>query len=364
VKVPIENIYYLFCYAWDCLPESRCINVSSVPRPDTLNLFAHVIKTGTEHLLRRGLDRGYVAEKLEVSKIRGKIDFGESISALATKRLRLSCDFDEFVPDILHNQILRTTIRKLSQANGVDHSLRIELRKLDQMLTGIKPIQLEASAFRRVQVHRNNAFYGFLMRVCELLHSASLPDQGEDGRYAFREVLDDEAYMSVVFEKFVRRFYRIEQTEFPSVGRERLDWDAVSESAKEMDFLPSMNTDASLRSDSRLIVIDAKYYKDALQTYHEKRTVHSANLYQLMAYLHSAQKRWPGQLCEGILLYPVAASSVNLRYTIEGYPVRIWTLDLAQPWPEVRKALLELIRHPASEFGPFQNDNQPVLRTD
>lgn len=354
MKVPIENIYYLFCYAWDCLPESRCINVSGVPMPDTLNLFAHVIKTGTEHLLRRGLDRGYVAEKQRISKIRGRIDFGASISALATKRLRLTCDFDEFVPDVLHNQILRTTIRKLSRASGVDHTLRIELRKLDRVLTGIELIPLEASAFRRVQVHRNNAFYGFLMRVCELLHSASLPDRGEDGRYAFREVLDDEPYMSVVFEKFVRRFYRIEQTEFPSVGSERFDWDALSESAKDMDFLPSMNTDATLRSDSKLIVIDAKYYKDALQTYREKRTVHSGNLYQLMAYLRSAQKRWPGQLCEGILLYPVAASRVDLRYTIDGYPVRIWTLDLARPWPEVRKGLLNLIRPPASASGPLQ----------
>jgi 5-methylcytosine-specific restriction enzyme subunit McrC len=245
VKVPIENIYYLFCYAWDCLPESQSVDVGSVPRPDTLNLFAHVIKTGTKHLLRRGLDRGYVAEKQELAKIRGKVDFAASIAALATTRLRLICDFDEFAADVLHNQILRTTIRKLSHTHGVDRSLATELRELDRALAGISFIQLETSTFRRVQVHRNNAYYRFLMRVCELLHSAFLPDRAEDGRYTFREVLDDESYMADVFEKFIRGFYRIEQTEFPSVASEYLDWEAFA-SPEDMAFLPSMKTDADL----------------------------------------------------------------------------------------------------------------------
>jgi 5-methylcytosine-specific restriction enzyme subunit McrC len=318
--------------------------VSSVPSPSSLNLFAHVIRKGTERLIRRGIDSGYVPKKDELKLVRGKIDFAASISALASTRLRLTCDFDEFLPDVLHNQILRTTIRRLSQAKGVDVSLSIELRKLDRALAGIKIIQLNTSAFRRVQVHRNNAFYAFLMKVCELLYSTSLPHRGKDGHYSFREVLDDEPYMEDVFEKFIRGFYRLEQTDFPLVGSEYLNWNATSEAAADMDFLPSMKTDVTLRSESRMIVIDAKYYKDVLQTHREKRTVRSENLYQLMAYLRNAKRHRRGRPTEGILLYPVAASTADFRYTIESHPVRIWTLDLAQPWQEVRKDLLTLIQ--------------------
>jgi 5-methylcytosine-specific restriction enzyme subunit McrC len=197
-----------------------------VPAADTLNLFSHVIKIGTEHLLRRGLDRGYVCQKQEIQAVRGKIDFTASITALGSRRLQLTCDFDDFVPDVLHNQILRSTIRKLSQARGVDRTLRNDLRALDRCLEGISVIQLNSRVFRRVQLHRNNAFYTFLMRICELLHSVSMPNRGEDGTYLFQEVLDDESYMSLVFEKFVRRFYGLEQTSFSTVASEHLNWDA------------------------------------------------------------------------------------------------------------------------------------------
>ncbi len=344
MKVCIENIYYLFCYAWDCLPQSRVVDVSGVARPDTLNLFAHVIKTGTEHILRRGLDRGYSLERAELLKLRGKIDFAGSISSVAASRISLVCEFDEFVPDVLHNQILRATIKRLARAEGIDVDLRAALNKLDPKLNGVSQIHLNAALFRRVQIHRNNSFYGFLMQVCELLYAAALPDRGKDGQYLFREILDDESYMATVFEKFMRRFYELEQEEFPFVGRPNLSWDATSAPIKDLDFLPNMRTDALLRSANRLIIVDAKYYKDALQSFREKRTIHSKSLYQLMAYLRSAQKQWPDRSCEGILLYPVAASKINLRYVIDGHPVRIYTLNLNKPWRKVCKALLALIR--------------------
>lgn len=345
MKVRIENIYYLFCYAWDCLPESAIVDVSTVARPDTLSLFGHVIKRGTEHVLRRGLDHGYATHNQEIKTVRGRIDFTASISALASTRLRLTCNFDDFVPDVLHNQILRTTIRKLSLSEGVDRTLRAGLKSLDLALSGISLVHLDTSVFRRVQLHRNNAFYGFLMRVCELLHSVSLPDRDADGRYAFRDVLDDESYMAAVFEKFVRGFYRLEQEDFPSVASEHLDWHASSEVASHIDFLPAMKTDVTLRSTTRQVVIETKYYADSLQTYYEKRTVHSQNLYQLMSNLRSSAKGWRGELpIEGILLYPAAASRPDLRFIIEGHPVRIYSLNLDQPWNGVRDDLLSLIR--------------------
>ena len=147
--------------------------------------------------------------------------------------------------------------------------------------------------------------------------------------------------MEDVFEKFIRGFDRLEQTDFPSVGSVYLHWNATSEAAEDMDFLPSMKTDVTLRSESRMIVIDAKYYKDALQTHREKRTGHSGNLYQLMAYLRNVERHWRGRAPEGILLYPVAASRADLRYTIDGYPPPGARLRHIEPgmtsgWPVIR----------------------------
>ena len=55
---------------------------------------------------------------------------------------------------------------------------------------------MNASLFRRIQLHRNNAFYAFLLRVCELVHMSLLPDRSGEGSFWFRDVLSDEDYMA------------------------------------------------------------------------------------------------------------------------------------------------------------------------
>ena len=85
MKVPIENIYYLFCYAWRYLPEGYVsIDVGAVHSPDVLNLCAHVLTTGIDRLLRRGMDRGYVTISEETSRLRGRIDMTATLTGLTS----------------------------------------------------------------------------------------------------------------------------------------------------------------------------------------------------------------------------------------------------------------------------------------
>ena len=61
------------------------------------------------------------------------------------------------------------------------------------------------------------------MKVCELVHEALLPEEGT-GRFRFEDVLLDERRMALVFEEFVRNFYRLEQQQY-HVSRDRILWD-------------------------------------------------------------------------------------------------------------------------------------------
>jgi 5-methylcytosine-specific restriction enzyme subunit McrC len=115
----------------------------------------------------------------------------------------------------------------------------------------------------------------------------------------------------------------------------------------DITLLPIMKTDVTLRSRGRVLVIDTKYYKETLQTHLGKKTIHSQHLYQLLAYLRGTHKDCSDSLCEGILLYPVIDIQIDVSYKIQGYQVRIRALDLAKPWADVRRALLDLIDVPA-----------------
>ena len=202
---------------------------------------------------------------------------------------------------------------------------------------------MHASVFKRIQLHRNNAFYAFLLHVCELVHSSLLTDRAGESPSWFRDVLSDEHYMAAVFEEFIRNFYSLKQSHF-TVSRTQPKWSATSARPSDLQYLPTMTTDVTLSSATRKIIIDAKYYRDALQTNYGSRTVHSSNLYQLLAYLRGSSQGTPGvQSVEGMLVYPVGEQSVDLSYTIDGYPVRIYTLNLGQPWFRIEADLLRLV---------------------
>jgi 5-methylcytosine-specific restriction enzyme subunit McrC len=347
VKVPIQNLYYLFCYAWRFIPEDIAIDVGAVKSPDILNLCAHVLTSGIDRLLRRGIDRGYLELTEESARVRGRLDLTGMITGLTWVNARAVCRFDELTPDILHNQILRTTVRLLSHAS-IETSLRDRLRETDLQLSGISTIPLTMALFRRVQLHRNNGFYAFLMRVCELVHASLLADRSGEGPSWFRDVLSDEDYMSKVFEEFVRNFYSFKQSEF-TVGQTKPRWNAKA-TPDNLQYLPAMITDVTLKSPQRTIIIDAKYYRDALQSNFGNKKVHSHNLYQLMAYLRGSHEKL-GESVEGMLLYPVGEQTIDLSYVIDGCPVRVYTLNLGQPSHQIETDLLSLLTPSANNLA-------------
>ena len=91
-----------------------------------MNLCAHVLSAGADRLLRRGIDQGYLGLTEETSRLRGRIDITGTVTGLTWLHARAICQFDDLTPDTLHNRILRTTVRLLSQApieSGLrDHS--------------------------------------------------------------------------------------------------------------------------------------------------------------------------------------------------------------------------------------------------
>ena len=109
-------------------------------------------------------------------------------------------------------------------------------------------------------------------------------------------------------------------------------------------MLPSMLTDVSLRSRDRTIILDAKYYKETLSSFHGNKKIHSNNLYQLFAYLQNiALNGGNDEHAVGILLYPVIGEEVKAQYELLGTPIRIETVDLSSDWQNIEAKLLSII---------------------
>lgn len=342
MKIPIQNIYFLLAYAWNSLQEARSIAVSQEGCRILPDLFARVLVGGVNQLLRRGLDRDYLTEEVNTTCPRGKFDLAATLKYGLLLKNQVRCSVDTLTHDVLHNQIIRATLRHLSRCEGLDRSLRNQLLQLHHTLHEISEIELRLTLFSQVRLHRNNGHYRFLMHLCRLVFDNLLIDE-KTGRYHFQDFLRDDRQMAVLFEQFIRNFYRQEQSSF-RVGSKSFPWQEVEASDGDIRFLPLMKTDVSLTSFDREVTIDAKYYSELFQGRFGPEKVRSAHLYQLFTYLRNLQVSTTRPAAvEGILLYPTVDRPVDLTYRIHGHPLRVATLNLNTDWQQIHLRLLSLL---------------------
>ncbi len=69
--IPIANLYYLLCYAWNTLDEKDLIDVTGIESTELVDLFARVLIGGANRLIKDGLDRGYQQFSADIPSIRG-----------------------------------------------------------------------------------------------------------------------------------------------------------------------------------------------------------------------------------------------------------------------------------------------------
>jgi 5-methylcytosine-specific restriction enzyme subunit McrC len=287
------------------------------------------------------LDRGYLEFAEESSSLRGKINFSTSISRLLFEQAKAATFVDELSHNILHNQILKTTLLSLSNSELVDSKLRSELARLVRKFNDVDLIRLTAPVFKRVQIHQNNSFYAFLTNVCELVYLQGTPNS-EQGGIKIRDFSRDEVKMRKVFQDFVFNFYKLNQKEY-SVSSERLTWGAKGED-DALKLLPNMYTDVSLSSPTRKIILDTKYYAEAFQSNWGKQSFHSSHLYQLNTYLDTAQRTSKEvRRHDGVLLYPATTDEFTFKFGLRDHSITVAALDMRQDSSRISSRLLELL---------------------
>ena len=205
-------------------------------------------------------------------------------------------------------------------------------------MPGIRETRITNQSFRRVTLGRNNAYYGFLLDVCEIVHRNLLVDEAS-GQSEFRDFTRDDAQMARLFEKFLYHFFDKEQRRF-AVSAPRFNWRATGQE-EHLAYLPEMRTDIVLSDDAETIVIDAKYYSETLSEYLTRTSVHSSNLYQIFAYMSHLTLGEERHRVRGY--YPRTTESVRIQVALFGHPFLAATINLAQPWTQIHDDLLTML---------------------
>ena len=342
-RIPIQNIYFLLCYAWNHLQEVQYAEARSENCNKVWDLLAKVLIRSSQQLVKRGLHRSYVLRHESLVRPKGKILAAEEIRRPRFGNLARTCEYDDLSPDILPNQIINATFHLLLRHDGLDPSILKELREWAPFWAKFERPKVTPRTFRRLHIHRNMRHYRFVLNICELIHREYLPENGE-GSSHFRDFLREEATMSTLFEQFVRNFLTKEQSTYRvTASQVKWDTDSTRSTTGGIRLLPTMQTDVFLQSSDDKLIIDCKYYQKSFQNTYETNKFHSGNLYQILSYLTN-QSVQPGfEDVRGMLLYPTVDESFDEHVTIQGNQIRIVTINLDQDWEGVSRDLLALV---------------------
>ena len=342
MKIPVRNIYYLLCYAWDHIGEGETVDVGFDRFGGLVDLFAKVLNEGVARLVARGLDRDYLAVHQDIRGLKGKLDLATTVHRTLLPNGKTHCAYDELSYDVPQNRILKATLRSLTLVATLNPDERRRTEHLYRKLDAVSNVRLAANLFRTVRIHRNNRFYSFLLHLCRIIHENLLVNE-EEGTAQFRDFREDEHQMGLVFQQFVRAFCERETDYRVSVPR--IGWFGAEESETDLRHLSGMETDIVLQSPERTIIVDTKFYRNPLNTRFGGERVHSAHLYQIFAYVTnwSAAASSHDPEPEGWLLYAAVDGDFDYRFELVRRRIRACSIDLSRPWREIETGLRELV---------------------
>jgi 5-methylcytosine-specific restriction enzyme subunit McrC len=350
--IPIRNLWHMLLYAWNEVPLNalREWALEAVEHAPTLDaLLASVLVKLMQQRLRIGLAHDYVDEKQTLRGLRGRIDFAGTLKSRSLERSQVVCESQTYSANSLKNQIIRSTIARLVKVGrfGAEtdsvKEIHQKLRRLLRDLDGIDILELTPELIRRQSLARNDHDYRLMLAICDLIVQRTMPNG--PGAETIVPVIDrEQLVLYSVYERFVANFYRLHLKGWEVSAQKRLEWHASYPNER----LPLMIPDLVLqdRSSDRLMIIDTKFTVHSLiENQWGKPVFDSSHLYQLYAYLKSQEHLSEAhRSAVGVLLYPAVEARLSERIELQDHLMRIESIDLAAPWQEVERQLLEVVR--------------------
>ncbi|MDQ2692575.1 MAG: hypothetical protein M3Y68_11120 [Chloroflexota bacterium] len=367
--IPIRNLWHMLLYAWNEVPVHALRGwapqaVESAPTLDAL--LASVLVQLVQQRLRIGLGRDYVERQRALRGIRGRIAFGETIRHRTMEGGRIVCEVYEYNANSLDNQIIRSTLARLLKVGqfgpepAAGNEIQQKLRRLLRDLDGIDFIDLTPERIQRQLLKRSDHDYRLMLSICDLIVQRTMPT-GQEGRFtSIVPVIDRELLVLYrVYERFVTNFYRLHLKGWEVSAQKRLEWHTPEAS----DRLPRMVPDLILREKAtgQIIILDTKFTVHSLvENQWGKPVYDSSHLYQIYAYLKSQEDLSDAhRKASGILLYPAVQYKLSDRTRLQGHVIRIESLDLAAPWQDVERQLLELVTPTPNAASGNLSQTQP-----
>jgi 5-methylcytosine-specific restriction enzyme subunit McrC len=283
----------------------------------------------TEHLLARGIRRGYINCHDDPPYIRGRIDFGSSLRRWGRPG-RLVCEFADFSMDTPENRIVVGTL-SLLQSPQLHEELQVRVNDLLERLNEVTWVRPQPRDLEELRLTRLNQHYRPTLDLCGLILNGfgltSRPGEFSVGSFFLP--------MEVIFERAVAHWLK-----------DNLPGRVTTQSTNSLAITHREghpNPGVTIRPDllwtlpeGRRVVMDTKYAKAMRQRQFGGWGFKNDHIYQIATYAIA-------HACPGVLLYPKTEDDIGTTYELDGTPLTIQTIDLAMPGLEGLRGLSDAL---------------------
>lgn len=311
----------MLSYAFQVLNKKQYKKLKTEEFENIAELFSEIIIITLNSQIKKGLERDYIEKQNTIPTIHGKINITSSITPYIQHR-ELVCEYDEFTLDSYKNQIIKTTLNTLIQEN-ISKKQKKKLKRLLTYFSNVSTIDLNYVNWN-IRYHMNNQTYQMIITICQMLYEGLLQNPSK-GSMKLLEL--DEKHMHRLYEKFILEYYKKEHP-YLKANASYIYWQLDDNMSTG---LPLMKTDITLTHKENILIIDAKYYKNSLQTNYNKKAIHSGNLYQIFTYVKNKTVEFGENYnVSGMLLYAKTDSLdyPNYTYNMSGNKISAKVLDL------------------------------------
>ena len=340
--IDIKNIYWMLAYALKGLNELDSAKIDLEKFDNIYELFAVMMTQELNKQIKRGLHKNYLTINDEISVVKGKILINETIKPSIIIKNKVVCEYDEYSLNIYLNRIIKTAGFYLLKSKKIkDKNISNNLSKSLLYLNDVELLNIKNVNWSFIKYNRNNISYKILINISYFIIDGLLINKNNN-KIDFKDYLDSQK-IHTLYEKFILEYYRYHHNDLaPSVTK--IKWN--TDSSDNIDLLPEMKTDIVLTYKNKTLIIDAKCYSSIFQnnTYYDKQTFHSNNLYQIYSYVKNKDIIHNGNV-SGLLLYAKTKKDdlTSALYNIDGNIIEISNIDLSSTFENIKMKLENIV---------------------
>ena len=139
-KCGTHNLFYLLTHAYR-LADIRRDLVGHEEVDDIREFLLKILAGRIQDLMRLGLRRDYVERRRDLRVLRGRLQIAQHIRRALERPLDLPCEYEEFTADVIHNRILRYTIRRVMPPS--DQETFGRLQRIERALSIVSHVRAD-----------------------------------------------------------------------------------------------------------------------------------------------------------------------------------------------------------------------------